>query len=229
MLITGIERKGKQKFRFFIDGEYRFFMTVCEVRSCGLEELVNVLPSDGIQEGISVPIKNETFEGIRKEIILPRGKKYALSLLSDRDYTVASLSRKLDTSGYSPEDCEEIINYISSFNYLSDVRYALNFIRMREKSKSRNYIENQLLIKGVSKSDINEAFELVSEEHSQLGISEGEIKEEAINKILKRKLKPEDENNSAKITKVIQALLRDGFNYSDIRKCVSDYFYSLAE
>ncbi len=229
MLITGIERKGKQKFRFFIDGEYSFFMTVSELRGCGLGDLVNVLQSDGIQDGISVPVKNETFESIREEIILPRGKKYALSLLSDRDYTVASLRRKLDTSGYSSEDCEEIINYISSFNYLSDVRYALNFIRMREKSKSRNYIENQLMIKGVSKSDINEAFELVSEEHSQLGISEGEIKEEAINKILKRKLKPEDENNSAKITKVIQSLLRDGFNYSDIRKCVSDYFYSLAE
>ncbi len=227
MLITGIERKGKQKFRFFIDGEYGFFLTISELRIYGLDELVNVLPTDGAAEGLSVYMKNETFVNIREEVVLPRGKKYALSLLSDRDYSVASLKHKLETSGYSAEDCEEIINYISSFNYLSDVRYALNFIRMKEKSKSRNYIENQLLLKGVSRSDINEAFDLVSEEHSQLGISEWDIKEEAINKIIGRKLKQEDEGDSAKITKVIQSLLRDGFNYSDIKKCVSDYFDDL--
>lgn len=222
MEITAIERDGKRKYRFYIDGSYSFFLTDTELREFGLFVLIRDIVGDSNRiENIAVNLREEVFASIHDNAVINRGKRYALGLLSDRDYTVKGLTDKLGSAGYVADDAKLIVDYVSGFNYLNDVRYAVNYIRSRENQKSRRYIENQLAQKGVSQADILQAFESVEEEHEKDGVSGSDITRNAIMAHVKRKLKPEDYNNQDKITKVIAALLRSGYNYSDVKQCIS--------
>lgn len=223
MEITAIEKEKKRKYRFFIDGHYEFFLTDAELRKYGLYSLIKELLAD--KEKISelnVNLKTEVYQSLNKAVV-DRGKRYALDLLSDRDYTEKALYDKLISVGYSESDSEAVISYIYEFNYLNDVRYAVNYIRSKESGKSEKYIRNQLMIKGVSSEDINQAYELMFEEHESLGVSEDEITSKAIINALKKKLKPSDFENQDKITKVIASLLRAGYRYSDIKQILDEY------
>lgn len=224
MFITAIERDGKRKYRFYIDGEYRFFLTDSELREYDLFVLIREIVGDYEKiDNLEVNLKEEVFESIHDNAVINRGRRYALGLLSDRDYTVKGLADKLKSVGYTVEDSESIIDYVSGFNYLNDVRYAVNYIRSRESQKSRKYIQNQLMLKGVSSKDIQQAFEMISEEHEKDGVSNQELIYKAINAAIRRKLKPADLDNSDKVTKVIASLLRSGYNYSDIKQCLNEY------
>lgn len=223
MEITAIAKEGKSKFKFFIDGDYGFFLTEAELRKYELLPLIKDLlaDKDKISE-LNVALKKEVYDSLNKAVV-DRGKRYALDLLSDRDYTEKSLYDKLVSVGYSESDADSVISYICEFNYLDDVRYAVNYIRSKEAVKSEKYIRNQLCIKGVSQDNILRAFDIIAEEHEDLGVSREEITSKAIRNALKKKLKPADYENQDKITKTIASLLRSGYKYSDIKQIMNEY------
>ncbi|MGN0165108.1 MAG: regulatory protein RecX [Lachnospiraceae bacterium] len=224
MVITAIERSGKRKYLFFIDGEYSFFLTDSELKVYDLYSLIKeILGNEESIDNLEVTLKNEVFDSIHDNTVIDRGKRYALDLLSNRDYNVHSLTEKLVLNGYIPGDAELIIQFLRDCNYVNDVRYAVSYIRSKENKKSARFIENSLLLKGISSADIRTAFDTVNEEHEKDGISGQELARSAINSWIRRKLKPDDLNNQDKITKVIASLLRNGYKYSDIKQCLNDY------
>ena len=87
------------------------------------------------------------------------------------------------------------IEYVKSFGYLNDARYAENFIRSRQNSKSRKEIQAALLQKGVSSELIGQAMELCYEDGDE---------EAAIRSILRKK-------------KLIPVLLKSGKNSGSTR------------
>lgn len=225
MKITEIERVGNRKYKFSIDGEYLFFLTTSELKDCGLYSLVsNCMGASDKVSDIQIEIKDDVFRLIHDDTVINRGKRYALGLLSDRDYSKKSLYEKLLSAGYISGDAVQIIEYINGFNYLNDVRYAMNYIRSKEASKSRKYIENQLRLKGVSNVDIQTAFTQIDEEHEQDGVSYQEITTSAIMCKIRKTLCYRDSSNKEKITKVIASLLRSGYNYSDVKFCLDEFF-----
>ena len=100
------------------------------------------------------------FQKIRMEVILKRAKLRAMHLLEDMDRTEASLREKLRQGLYPQNMIDMAIEYVKSFGYLNDARYAENFIRSRQNSKSRKEIQAALLQKGVSSELIGQAMEL---------------------------------------------------------------------
>lgn len=222
MIIESIERLGKTKYRINGLSCESVVLTCTELKELGLYNTINdLLQGEDIKDGIGIELSDELYNNIVKDIVVPRGKRYALSLLSDRDYTIKGLREKIIGAGYSMEHQEIILNYILSFNYVDDVRYATNYIKSKETTKTRRYIEEHLKQKGVSSSDIKEAYEQVAVMHAIDGIDEDTIKNSALEKAFDKKLKPEDYSDRGKITKVMQALIREGFNYSDIKTMIS--------
>ena len=55
-------------------------------------------------------------------------KKKAMSLLKYMDRTEWQLRDKLSLKGFSEEAIEEAIEYVKSFHYLDDYRYAVHFL-----------------------------------------------------------------------------------------------------
>ena len=68
-------------------------------------------------------------EKIRKEVILKRAKLRALHLLEDMARTDSALREKLRQGMYSADAVDKAVEYVKSFGYLNDARYADNFVR----------------------------------------------------------------------------------------------------
>lgn len=222
MVIETIERLGKTKISISCAFAEAFILTTKELKDYGLYSFVmDILGEKELVTDLNIELSDDTYSIIMNETVIPRGKRYALSLLSDRDYTVKGLREKLIGAGYSVEHQEIILQYILSFNYVDDVRYAVNYIRYKESSKTRRYIEEHLKQKGVSMADIKEAYEQVASIHELDGVDEKTIKMTALEKAMDKRLKPSDYDNKEKITKVMQALIREGYNYSDVKEMLN--------
>lgn len=120
----------------------------------------------------------ETEEKIRTEVLLKRAKLRAMHLLEDMDRTESALREKLRQGLYPSDVTEAAIEYVKSFGYLDDVRYAENFVRSRQNVKSKKEIGTALLQKGISSEIAKRAMEICYEEMGE---------EEAIRKILRKK------------------------------------------
>ena len=94
-----------------------------------------------------------------------RAKLRCMHLLEKRDYTEKELRQKL-TAGkteYTQEEMDIAIDYVKSFRYVDDGKYACKYIEAMRSRKSRRQIEQELYQKGVDKELIQEAFEVAGE------------------------------------------------------------------
>lgn len=84
---------------------------------------------------------------------------------------------KAPSGGY-PKEIEDIaIEYVRSFHYIDDVRYAGYYIESRSQTKSKRQIVQELKAKGVFSEDIEAAYEQ----------AEGNSEEETILALAKKK------------------------------------------
>lgn len=94
-----------------------------------------------------------------------RAKLRCMHLLEKRDYTEKELRQKL-TAGkteYTQEEMDIAIDYVKSFRYVDDGKYACKYIEAMRSRKSRRQIEQELYQKGVDKELIQEAFKVTGE------------------------------------------------------------------
>ncbi len=59
---------------------------------------------------------------------LLEAKKKAMALLKYMDRTEWQLRDKLTSKGFSEEAVEEAVEYVKSYHYLDDYRYARHFV-----------------------------------------------------------------------------------------------------
>ena len=86
MLITRLEKVSKSKVRVYIDGDYGFFLYQKDM------ERYQLMEDEEIQMSL--------YEEIIEDMVLPRAKQKALSLLKVMDHTEAELRRKLSRNEY---------------------------------------------------------------------------------------------------------------------------------
>lgn len=143
-----------------------------------------------------------------KSDISIRAKKRALYLLERMDRTEQQLREKLKSSDYPEEVIEEAIEYVKSFHYLDDERYAENFTRYKKENMSRQQIKQKLMLKGVSKDIIQNAIE-----------EEYDVDESIhIRNILEKKHFSYETADEGEFRHVYGYLLRRGFRSNDILK-----------
>lgn len=90
-----------------------------------------------------------------------RAKLRCMHLLEKRDYTEKELRDKLRTGStpYTEEQIDGAIEYVKSFHYVDDGRYAEKYISYMGDRKSRKQIEMELYRKGVDRELVELAFE----------------------------------------------------------------------
>ncbi len=155
------------------------------------------------------------YEEIQTEVITKRAIKRAMHLLEKMDRTEAGLRDKLKMNEYPPESIEAAITYVKSYRYLDDERYAMNYVRCYQASRSRKRIQMDLCAKGVNKSVIEQALDTEYEgEERQL-----------IRQLLEKKGYNRDLSDIKEQRKLYAFFMRKGFRSEDIlsvMKC-SDY------
>ncbi|WP_026523683.1 regulatory protein RecX [Butyrivibrio sp. MB2005] len=135
MIVSGIEPFDNKRSKIFIDGEFAFVLYKGEIRDYHIKT----------GEEISSPVLNE----ITGEVIPKRAKKRAMNLLQKRDYTEYKLTEKLREGLYSDEIIADTIEFLKSYHYLDDERYADDYIRYHLNDKSRSRIRQDLMQKGI--------------------------------------------------------------------------------
>lgn len=144
MKVTQIEAVSASRVKVYLEEEFAFALYKGELRSFRIRE------GEEIEAG--------SYREIMEELLPRRAKLRAMNLLKGRAYTVKQLRDKLKTGGYPEKVIEEALEYVGSFRYTDDLRYAVDFIRSHEGSRSRRRIEQDLLGRGIDRAVMEQAW-----------------------------------------------------------------------
>ena len=140
MQITDVVELDKKRSKVYIDGEFAFVLYKGELRDYKIktgEELSDV-----------------DYEEITGTVLSKRAKLRAMNLLQKKDYTERQLRDKLQEGLYPDELVDEAIDYVKSYRYLDDERFARDYITYHMSMRSRNRIIMDLTGKGIKKDMI---------------------------------------------------------------------------
>lgn len=199
MIVTKIEPCTKTKFKIYLDETFAFVLYKGEVSRFCIK--------------IGEELSPETEQKIRQEVILKRAKLRTMHLLEDMDRTEEALREKLRQGLYPPDIVDQAVEYVKSFGYINDARYAENFVRSKQGSKSRKEIRMALMQKGISSEIAENALEICYEE-------EGE--EAAIRRILRKKHFDPNAVDEAEKQKIYGYFGRKGFRYETVRQVIQN-------
>ena len=139
---------------------------------------------------------------------LVRAKRRALYLLTDMDRTEKELDDRLKKTGYSEETVNAAMEYVKSFGYIDDVRYARKYIEIFRDRKSRRKMMYDMAAKGVDREVIENAF-LEYPEYDETDL---------IRRLAEKKLRGRDLTEPGVWQKTAAYLARRGFASGDIVK-----------
>lgn len=193
MIVTDIKPVTKQKFQIEIDGQPAFVLYKGELFRYHLEQ------DREIEECIYTEIVDE--------ILTKRAKLRAMHLLQKMDRTKWELERKLQESGYPQVVVKRALEYVESFHYIDDKRYAAMYIQSQKTKKGKARIKMELMRKGISAELIAEVF---SETENEIDTRE------AICSLIEKKCSYSEEMDEKEKRRLYGFLLRRGFSSSDI-------------
>ena len=162
----------------------------------------------GIAEGTD--LSPEQYRRILEEVLIPRARKRAMHILERMDQTTAQLREKLQRSQYPEPVVEDAIAYVASFHYIDDERFARNFIRAYQQSRSRLRISQDLLGKGINRDLIDRC---LAEEYE---VSETD----QIRELLRRKGYDRGARDRKQQDKMYRFLMQRGYRSEDIRRAL---------
>lgn len=136
-------------------------------------------------------------------------RRKAMLLLEHMDRTEKGLSDRLRQAGFSAEAVEDAMNYVRSYGYLNDLRYAENYISFRINSKSRQKILQELAGKGIDRETALSAWESAAEVETPDELA-------VLHSTVLKKCQEETVLDEKAMRRLQSFLLRRGFSYGDI-------------
>ena len=201
MIVTHIEEISKSKVKVTFDQDLILTIYKCELKIFHIKE----------HETIEQEELDQLIQVLKK-----RAKLRCMNLLKSRDYTVYQLKSKLRDNGYPDEIVDCAIEYVASYGYVDDARYAHAYIESASKTKSHRQIENDLVRKGVDKQIILSAFAQLMQEQDE------DTEEELIRQYLVKKHYDRSSASYEERRKMIAFLYRKGFLLDKIYKIVGE-------
>ena len=186
-----------------------------------------------IREGEEIP--EEVLEEIHDDVLVRRAKLRCMNLLKTSDRTVRQLRDRLRHDGYPEEIAEKALDYVASYHYTDDERYAENYIRQQSGRKSRKVILLELEKRGVDSDVIREAFSAVGQENQanapflQESADVGAIRKQesadvgAIRKLIRKRGYDAAHASWDEQQKLTGYLMRKGFEAADIRSVLREF------
>ena len=201
-IVTKIEEFDKKRYKIYLDQEFAFVLYKGEVAR--------------YQIFLNQNIEEEIYRKITQEVLVKRAQKRCLNLLQKKNYTEYKLREKLKEGGYSEEVEEIAIEYVKSYGYIDDYRYAEEYVFFHKSKESLKKIEDKLKKKGISSDILDQVFADSYED----GEAENVEMQQAI-KLLQKKQYDEDNMDWKEKQKIYMFLLRKGIRSSIVKKAMS--------
>ncbi len=198
MTVTGLEAINRGRYRVYLDGEFAFVLYRGELRSLKIAEGAELSEAD--------------YRKVREEILPKRATLRAMNLLQKKMFAEEELRRKLREGEYPEDAVDAAMEYVISYGYVDDVRYAADYIRYHGQDRSRKRMEQDLVRKGIRRDDFEKAWY----ECEDLGLASDE--NEQIRKLLQKKHYDPDACTREEAGKIANYLLRKGYSYESISR-----------
>lgn len=153
-------------------------------------------------------LQDQDYERIMQEILPKRAKLCAMHYLEHMDRTEYQLRKKLASLFYPDRIIDEAVDYVKHYHYIDDVRYAVSYIEYRKDNKSMRQLEQELLLKGISR----ESFQAAAE---QIEVPD---EEQQIRRWLDKKHYTGEEADPRETEKIYRFLLRKGYRSSAVSR-----------
>lgn len=172
-------------------------------------------------------ISDSLYNQIVTEVLPKRAKLRAMNLLKARDYTEFQLRKKLLDSEYSEDIANQAIEYVKSYGYVDDRRYAVAFIKEQMERRSRKEIYQKLQLKGIGKEVLDYAFSEAYQSVETTDSTDGFNEKNIVVKLLLKKRFDGSESYEQK-QKLLAYFYRKGFDIDSVYKAM-DYIQSQNE
>ncbi len=202
MVVSELRELDKKRVKVFLDGEFAFVLYKGELKEYKVREGQELDPA--------------CYRQITEDLLPKRCKLRAMNLLQKKDYTERQLRDKLVEGLYSSEIVDEAIEYVKSYRYLDDDRYARDYIAYHMENRSRARIMQDLMGKGVSKDRITGIMEELYAE------DDGEAEMAQVRKLLEKKHYDPENCDFKEKQKIMAFLMRKGFSMDMIRRAMDD-------
>lgn len=146
------------------------------------------------------------------ELLPKRARACAMNYLLHMDRTEQQLRRKLQELGYPRQAAEQAVEYVRSFHYLDDVRYAVNYMTGHSEDRSLHRMEQELYQRGISRESFEKALLQV----------ETPDEEQQIRKLLEKKHYSGAEADRKETERITRFLLGRGYRMSAIQHVLLD-------
>lgn len=204
MLITNVKEYKKGRYEVYLNDEFAFVLYKGELKSFKIDQ--------------GRELSDNIFDEIMNTVLPKRAKKRAMNLLLKNDMTEKKLREKLLEGKYPESSVDTAIEYVKSYHYIDDSRYAHNFIAAKASSNSKAVIRNKLLEKGVAKNIIENEISLYYEEDP---LNEN-VEEELIKQQIIKKCKGNYNLDYDSKRKLIASLYRKGFSIDKVERVLLD-------
>ena len=211
MTITALEpfARGKNRIAVYLNDEFSFVLYKGELSKYGLLA--------------GMDLSEELYERIVNETLTKRARLRGMNLLQKMDRTESDIRQKLIEGGYPEEVVDDAIDYLKSFHYIDDSRYASDYIRFKRNSMSRREIERKLLEKGISPDIVAAQFDEMDEYDSETS-EDHELN--LVKKLLKKKMGINEEQTVTleyeEKMKIFSYFYRKGFSMELVERAYRD-------
>ncbi len=200
MIVTEIVEFDKKRSKIFIDGEFLFLLYKGELRDYGIKK--------------DSPLSDETYNEITEELLPKRAIKRAMNLLLKKDYTESKLREKLSEGMYPQNAIDVAVEYVKSYHYIDDNRFARDYISYHIESRSRNRIIQDLMNKGINRELVLACIDEIYSETDGVEI-------EQIKKLLQKKHYEKCMEYKEK-QKIMAYLVRRGYQLDSIKSAMEE-------
>jgi regulatory protein len=139
-----VQTKNKNRCNLFLDGEF----------------FAGISTETAMKNRLKVGM--EVDEKFVSEVILESEKNQALAKATE--YITKYLKTKYQVKdyivrkGYSEEIAWYCVDKLKEYNYIDDIEYSKRFIESQSKNNGKKMLEYKLMMKGVKKQDIDDAY-----------------------------------------------------------------------
>ncbi len=202
MTVTDLVELDKKRCIVYLDGEFAFVLYKGELRDYGIKQ--------------NAEVDDESYRAITEELLPKRATKRAMNLLQKKDYTEKKLRDKLAEGMYSDECIDAAIEYVKSYRYLDDERFARDYIVYHMEMRSKNRIVQDLMGKGISKELTERLMLEIYEDEADVDVEQEQIKKLLVKKHYDKDMEFKDKQ------KIIAFLLRRGYSMDSVRRALDE-------
>jgi regulatory protein len=198
MKVTNIKQQVKRADRYsiYIDEKYLFSLSESELLNVGLR--------------IGQEYNETELQDLLQKAVIDKAYDRALNLIMRRARSEWELRQYLKQKEYEPEIINTILNMLSKRGYVDDADFARRWIENRRllKSTSKRRLTQELRQKRVPDDIISQALEADETDEQQ---------------VLKELItKKQTQTRYQDPQKLMQYLMRQGYNYDDIKSVLRD-------